>query len=149
MPTPYESARLNLQIFDLRREPVLRQARAWFTHEFHPATYDDLVAAVRGEHNAWFRMVLGYWDMAASLVTQGAIDHTAFLAAHTEIVATFAKIYPFLEELRASTAEPQLFCHIEQVVLGMPDALAAMERRRAALAAAAKARRAKQEQPPQ
>jgi hypothetical protein len=145
MPTPYESARLNLQLFDLRREPVLRQARAWFTHEFHPATYDELIAAIRGEHNAWFRMVLGYWDMAASLVTTGAIDPSAFLAAHTEIVATFAKIHPFLEELRASAGEPQLFFHLEQVVLGMPDALAVMERRRTTLAAAAKARKEKQE----
>lgn len=145
MPTPYESAQLNLQLFDLRREPLLRKARAWFLGEFHPATYEDLLAAIRGEHNAWFRMVLGYWDMAASLVTQGAIDHTAFLAAHSEIVATFSKIHPFLVELRASTNEPKLFCHLEQVVLGMPDALAVMERRRTRLAAAAKARQEKQE----
>jgi hypothetical protein len=146
MPTPYESARLNLQIFDLRREPVLRQARAWFIREFNPSTFDDLNAAIRGEHNAWFRMVLGYWDMAASMVTSGAIDPASFLAAHTEIVAAFAKIHPFLAELRASINEPQIFRHMEQVVLGMPDALATLERRRANLAAAAKARQARQEQ---
>jgi hypothetical protein len=142
MPTPYESARLNLQIFDLRREPLLRQARRWFIREFNPETFDELLDAIHGQHNASFRMVLGYWDMAASLVTTGAIDHAAFLAAHTEIVAAFAKIHPYLPELRASLSEPQVFCHIEQVVLGMPDALATMERRRARLAAAAKARQA-------
>jgi hypothetical protein len=27
MPTPFESAQLNLQLFELRREPVLRDAR--------------------------------------------------------------------------------------------------------------------------
>lgn len=145
MPTPYESAQLNLQLFDLRREPLLRQARAWFTREFNPATFDELMAAIRGVHNAWFRMVLGYWDMAASLVTTGAIDHAAFLAAHTEIVAAFAKIHPFLSELRTSIGEPEIFSHIEQVVLDMPDALAVMERRRTRLAAAAKARQEKQE----
>lgn len=142
MPTPFESAQLNLQLFDLRREPVLREARAWFLSDFNPESFDEVMAAVRGEHNPRFRMVMGYWDMAASLVTQGAIDHTAFIAAHSEIIGTFSKIYPFLAELRATTSEPKMFCHLEQVVLGMPDALETLERRRTRLAAAAKARRA-------
>ena len=37
MATPFESAQLNLQLFDLRREPVLREARQWFTFEFPDA----------------------------------------------------------------------------------------------------------------
>ena len=40
MPTPFESAQLNLQLFDMRREPLLRKARDWFLLEFHPATFD-------------------------------------------------------------------------------------------------------------
>jgi hypothetical protein len=143
MPTPYESARLNLQLFDLRREPVLREARSWFVLEYNPESLDEAMAALR-EHNDRFRMVISYWEMAASLVTTGAIDHTAFLAAHTEIVATFAKIEPFLDAMRASFKEPTFLRHVEEVVLGMPDALAVLERRRAGLAAAAKARHEKQ-----
>ena len=38
MPTTFESGLLNLQLFDLRREPVLREARAWFLNEFNPET---------------------------------------------------------------------------------------------------------------
>ena len=82
MPTPFESAQLNLQLFDLRREPVLRESRAWFALEFNPETFADLIALASGERNSSFRMVLGYWDMAASLVTTGAIDGDAFRAAH-------------------------------------------------------------------
>jgi hypothetical protein len=141
MPTPYESARLNLQLFDMRREPVLRKARSWFVLEYNPETFDEAMAALR-EHNDRFRMVISYWDMAASLVTTGAIDHAAFLAAHSEIVATFAKVQPFVEQMRASFREPTFLTHVEQVVLGMPDALATLERRRTGLAAAAKARQA-------
>jgi hypothetical protein len=96
MPTPFESAQLNLQLFDLRREPILREARAWFLREFNPESFADVVALARGERNASFRMVLGYWDMAASLVTTGAIDADAFRAAHGEIFATFSKIYLYL-----------------------------------------------------
>jgi hypothetical protein len=59
MPTPFESARLNLWLFELRRESVLREARAWFLGDFNPDSFGELVAAVGGERNASFRMVLG------------------------------------------------------------------------------------------
>ena len=59
MPTPFESAQLNLQLFDLRRETVLREARRWFLADFNPETMAELVALVGGERNASFRMVLG------------------------------------------------------------------------------------------
>jgi hypothetical protein len=85
-------------------------------------------------------MVLGYWDMAASLVTGGAIDGDAFRAAHGEIFLTFAKVHPFLEELRAAAGEPEFCRHVEQVVLAAPDAKGIMTRRRAAALSAARAR---------
>lgn len=141
MATSFESATLNLRLFEMRREPVLREARRWFTGEFNPDTFDEFVALVSSEHNAWFRMVLGYWDMAASLVTTGAVDADAFRAAHGEIVATFAKVQPFLAELRARSGESEFCKHIEAVVMGMPDAMAVMKRRRDAIRAAVKARR--------
>jgi hypothetical protein len=141
MPTPFESATLNLRLFELRREPVLREARSWYFAEFNPETFVEFAAIVSGERNASFRMVLGYWDMAASLVTTGAIDAEAFRAAHGEIVSTFAKVQPFLAELRSTSGEPEFCRHIEAVVLGMPDAAATMARRLEALRAAAGTRR--------
>jgi hypothetical protein len=140
MPSPFESATLNLKLFELRREPVLREARDWFIREFNPESFAELVAVVSGERNASFRMVLGYWDMAASLVTTGAIDADAFRAAHGEIVATFSKIHPFLAELRTVSGESDYCKHIEAVVLGAPDVDAMLARRRAAARAAAKVR---------
>ena len=137
---PYESATLNLRLFDLRREPVLREARKWFLAEFNPESFAELVAMASGSQNAFFRMVLGYWDMASSMVTSGAIDGDAFRAAHGEIFLTFAKVYPFLSELRAASGEPDFCRHIEIVVLEAPEAEAIMTRRRAAAIAAAKAR---------
>lgn len=141
-PTAFESAQLNLQLFDLHREPVLREARDWFVREFNPETFAELVTLVSGERNASFRMVLGYWDMAASLVTTGAIDSDAFRAAHGEIYATFSKVEPFLAELRKATAEPDIGKHIERVIFADPDAEAKLARRREGLRAAAEARRA-------
>ena len=140
MPTPFESATLNLRLYDLRREPVLREARAWFLADFNPESFGELVALAAGERNSSFRMVLGYWDMAASLVTGGAIDGDAFRSAHGEIFATFSKIYPFLQELRLAAGEPDFCRHVEVVVLDAPDAVAIMSRRRTAAIDAAKAR---------
>ena len=140
MPTPFETAQLNLQLFDLRREPVLREARAWFLLEFNPETLADVGAVLAGERNASFRMVLGYWDMAASLVTAGAIDADAFRAAHGEMFGTFCKVQPFLAEIRAASGELDFCRHFEAVVMGAPDADAILTRRRNALRAAASAR---------
>jgi hypothetical protein len=140
MSTPFESAILNLKLFELRREPVLRDARQWFLADFNPESFDELAAMASGPWNSSFRMVLGYWDMAASLVTTGAIEGEAFRAAHGEIFLTFAKVYPFLSELRSTAGEPTFCRHIESVILSEPDAVAIMTRRRASAVAAAKAR---------
>jgi hypothetical protein len=141
MPTPFESATLNLKLFELRRDHVLREAREWFLRDFNPETFAEVVETVTGVRNASFRMVLGYWDMAASLVTTGAIDAEAFRAAHSEVFGTFSKIHPFLAEMRAVSGEPDFCKHVEAVVLGAPDGEAILARRRAALQAAARARR--------
>jgi hypothetical protein len=143
MASPFESAWLNLQLFELRREPVLREARSWFLLDFNPECQDDVFSALRGERNASFRMVVSYWEMAASLVTTGAIDTGAFCAAHDEIFGTFSKIYPFLAEFREKCGEPEFCKHMESVILSTPDAVAVMDRRRDRLRVAAKAREAK------
>lgn len=140
MATPYEAARLNLQLFEMRRDPVLREARDWVMHEFNPETFPDLVALVGGKRNASFRMVMGYWDMAASLVTSGAIDADAFLAAHAEIFMAFSKVQPLLDELRTATGETQFCRHMESVVMSAPDAEAILARRRKIARAAARSR---------
>ncbi len=135
MATAFESATLNLKLFELRRESVLREARHWFITEFHPETYADVVATVSGPRNASFRMVIGYWDMAASMVTSGAIDADSFRAAHGEIFGTFCKLQPFLNEIRTAMHEPMFCKHLEEVAMGAPDAQGIIDRRRARLRA--------------
>jgi hypothetical protein len=143
MPTPFESAQLNLQLFELRREAVLREARSWFLSDFNPETFPEFIELVSGERNASFRMVISYWEMAASMVTTSAIDANAFCAAHGEIFGMFCKIQPFLAELRSATVEPDICKHMEAVVMAAPDAEAILSRRREAIRAAAKARKGK------
>src|SRR5262245_49138189 len=102
-----------------------------------PVNFDRLVAASYNRSHA-----NGYWDMAASLVTTGAIDGDAFRAAHSEIFATFSKIQPFLGELRKASGEADICKHMEAVVMAAPDAETILTRRREAMRAAAKMRAA-------
>jgi hypothetical protein len=116
MATPVDSATLILKLFELRRDPMLREARAWFLRDFNPQTLEEALSIAGGPRNDWFRMVIGYWDMAASFVVHGAIDGEMFRAANTEMVATFAKIEPFLDDIRRISRIPEFAQHIELVI---------------------------------
>ena len=139
MPTPTESADLILKLFDLRREPVLREARAWFTGEFNPTTYEEFTQVLMGEKSGWCRMVIGYWNMAASLVVFEAIDQKMFNASNGELLSAFCKIEPFLAQMREQA--PDFSRHLEKVARQFPDAdtrLPQLRERFRAMAAARK-----------
>lgn len=114
-----KSAELILKLYDLRRESVMREARNWF-FTFSPESIEDIQRAGMGEHSAYYRMVTSYWDMACSFVNHGAIDPEMFNDANGEHVVVYAKLQPFLEQLRA-TVSPAYMQHIEKVVVAMPN----------------------------
>jgi len=66
-------------------------------------------------------MVTSYWDMAASFVTQGAIPAEMFNAANTEHFALWAKLRPFLTEMRTATRYPDYLAHVERLVTSPAD----------------------------
>ena len=115
-----KSAELILKLYELRREEVMRQARNWY-FTFNPESAEDITAVARGEHSAYYRMVTSYWDMACSFVNHGAIDAEMFNDANGEQVLVFAKIQPFLEQIRAG-GNPTYLQHLERAVLAMPEA---------------------------
>lgn len=136
----HADAELILKLYDLRREPVMREARNWFIREFHPQSFADIQAVAMGEKSAYMRMVVTYWDMACSLVLHGAIDEEMFNDANAEHLAVFCKIQPFIEEVRQSFGNPKAFRSLEKVVMNTPNAeerLATMRERFKAFAAAA------------
>jgi hypothetical protein len=114
-------AQLILQLYDLRREPEMRKARNWWGVEFWPQSADDfmkIVGAMGSQENNWLRQVGGYWSMAASFVLQGALNEELFIqpAVSGEMFFVFAKVHPFLKELREKIGDPQLFGNIEKVI---------------------------------
>jgi hypothetical protein len=39
----YDEVNLMLRLYDLRREPRLRQARTWFLENFHPGSAEEMM----------------------------------------------------------------------------------------------------------
>lgn len=118
MTDPSHAASVMLKLYELRTEPSLRDARNWFTFEFHPTSARDILKTWLGpgHESAPYRMVTSYWDMASSLVVNGAIPADMFNAANTEHIALYAKLRPFLAEVRATTKYPDYLACVERVV---------------------------------
>ena len=113
-------ADLILKLYELRREPVMREARNWF-FSFNPKNPQDFMDVLTSDKSGYYRMVVSYWDMAASLVHNGAIDAKMFNEANGEHVFVYAKVEPFLADLRAE-GNPDYLIHLEKLVKEMPDA---------------------------
>jgi hypothetical protein len=115
-----EDANLILRLYEIRREPVMREARNWF-FTFNPTSAAEYLETMMGEHSGHARMVVSYWDMAASLVNNGAIDEQMFNDANGEHLFIFAKIEPILEELRQAMDQPDMLRNFEALVRRMPN----------------------------
>ena len=115
----YHDAELILKLYELRREPVMREARD-FVASVAPKSTDDLLAIVNngGKESAYLRQVYGYWEMAAAFVAHGTLN--ALLAYDTlqEMYFAYAKIQPFLEEFRQRRGAPDFLVNMQKVVEG-------------------------------
>ncbi|MFZ0418854.1 MAG: hypothetical protein WAM04_12215 [Candidatus Sulfotelmatobacter sp.] len=115
-------AQLIMQLYDLRREAEMRKARNWWFTGFWPRSADDFLKvafAMGTQENNWLRQVSGYWSMAASFVLQGTLNADLFLqpAVSGEMFIMFAKVQPFLKELREKAGDPEMFGTIEKVIM--------------------------------
>ena len=102
LATPAD-AEIILKLYELRTESLMRQARAWMTGEFWPATSEEFfaVASNPGDpHNAWFRQVTTYWEMAAAMVLHGAVSADLFVDCNAEGFFLLAKFSPLLTDIR-------------------------------------------------
>ncbi len=102
LATPAD-AEIILKLYQLRTESVMRQARAWMTGEFWPATAEEFFKVALNPadpHNAWYRQVVTYWEMAAAMVLHGAVSAELFVDCNGEGFFLLAKFAPILEAIR-------------------------------------------------
>ena len=121
-----------LKLYELRREEKMRRARNWYFTEFNPQSAMEISQMFASGYEASenYRMLTSYWDMAASFVLNGGIDEKVFLDANTEHIGVFARIEPFLTEMREISGEADYLSNLEQLVLKTPNAKELLEKRR-------------------
>jgi hypothetical protein len=111
----YDEVNLMLRLYDMRREPRLRQARAWFVEHFHPLSSEEMMQNFPqgGEENTYIRMVISYWEMVASIVNRGLIDDELFFESNGEIWVVWDRMRSIVPTWRAAFKNPLLFSNIE------------------------------------
>jgi hypothetical protein len=97
----HHDAELVLRLYDLRREPVMRQSRTAMM-QFMPRSYEDLVSVTQPNHpsNAAWRQVSSYWEMAWSFARHGVCNPDFLVENTAEGLFLFAKVQPYLERFR-------------------------------------------------
>jgi hypothetical protein len=113
----HEDAKLILHLYELRREPRMREARDWFTRHFHAKTMEEFLALCPpgSETNASYRMVLTYWEMAASFIVHGVLDRELFFENTTELLLVWERVRELLPQARAVGKNPLSAKNFEQV----------------------------------
>lgn len=114
----HEDAQLVLRLYELRREDRMRKAREWFQFDFNPESMADIKAILqsRSEENTSFRMVTSYWDMAASFAVHGTLNAELLLESSNEMILVWAKLQPFIAEIREFGSLPAYLENIEKMM---------------------------------
>jgi hypothetical protein len=116
-PATYEDAQLILELYEMRREPRLRDARKWFTANFKVKTFDELQALCPpgSEPNASFRMFVTYWELVASFVASGVLNQELFFQSGRELLLCWERVSDLAPQYRAQIKNPLEWKNLETV----------------------------------
>ena len=112
----HEQAQLHLQVYDLRREAKLRQARDWFFRNYFAETMEESarIAAPGTENGALVMMVFGYWDQTCALLNYGLLHEDLFFETSGEFFGVWERVKPIIAEGRKLFANPLFLGHLEK-----------------------------------
>jgi hypothetical protein len=112
----HEQAQLHLQLYDLRREAKLRQARDWFFKNYFVENLDDAmrIAAPGTENGALAMMVLSYWDQACALLNYGLLHEDLFFETGGEFFGVWEFVKPIVPQARERFVNKQFLAHLEK-----------------------------------
>ena len=111
----HEQVKLMLQLYEMRREPRMREARDWYFSKFRPVSLEDVYkqAPMGSAANASMRMVTSYWEMVASIVNRGLIDEEFFFENSGEQWAVWERIRAYVPAMRARNKNPHYYGNLE------------------------------------
>ena len=111
-----EQAQLHLQVYDLRREARLRQARDWFQQNYFAETFDDAmrIAPMGTESGTFVGMVIGYWEQACALLNYGLLHEGLFFETSGEFFGVWELLKPVVPEFRKRFGDPLMLSNLEK-----------------------------------
>ena len=112
----HEQAQLHLQVYDLRREARLRQARDWFFRNYFVETLEDSsrIAAPGTENGALAMQVLSYWEQACALLNYDLLHEDLFFETSGEFFGVWERIKPIIKGAREKWANPLFLTNLEK-----------------------------------
>jgi len=112
----HEQAQLQLQVYDLRREARLRQARDWFQQNYKAETFEEAmsIAPMGSEPGTFVGMVIGYWEQACALLNHGLLHEDLFFETSGEFFGVWEALKPVVPEFREKFVDANLLANLEK-----------------------------------
>lgn len=112
----HHDAELVLKLYELRREPVMRESRAQMVTKFLPRSFDDVMAVTKGDHplNAAWRQCTTFWEMTYAMARHGIVNPDFLMESNGEGLLIFTRVEPWLKEYREAVS-PIAFRNAEWV----------------------------------
>ena len=111
-----EQAKLHLQVYDLRREARIRQARDWFQQNFNPETVEEAMrlAPMGTDNGRFFGMVIGYWEQACALLNYGLLHDELFFETSGEFFGVWEQVKTVVPQFRQQFGDPNMLSNLEK-----------------------------------
>jgi len=113
----WQDAQFILQLYEMRREPRMREARAFIAGPFKARTFDDFLklCPLGSAENASFRQVTSYWDMVCAIVRRDLTDRELFFETNGELTVVWEKVRHLTPEYRTRFKAPLFLENLEQI----------------------------------
>ena len=140
----HHDAELVLKVYDLRREPVMRESRDAINKDYWPRNEAEALAILAPDHplNRAYRQTSTYWEMVYGMAKHGIVHADYLMESSGEGVLIYSRVEPWLAALREKSG-PFAFANAEWVATqcerGKVVAARFRARQEAAIAAAAQA----------
>ena len=112
----HEQAQLHLQVFEMRREARLRQARDWFIKNYFADTFEEAmrIAPMGSEGGTNVMMVLGYWEQACALLNYGLLHEGLFFETSGEFFGVWERVKAVVPQMREKFVYKEYLAHLEK-----------------------------------
>jgi len=112
----HEQAQLHLQVYEMRREARLRQARDWYFRNYWADSMEDAmrIAAPGTEGGTNLMMVVGYWEQACALLNYGLLHEDLFFETSGEFFGVWERLRPTVAQGREMWKNKQFLANVEK-----------------------------------